>query len=241
MAKQWHNVCAEDTNVDFNNASHSQSMLGVSSGIFNYGTGNLSKKMNGTQTTSSKFSANAFLKAMVHEQRHGNDIYLSKIWQKFHPEQNFTLSQQRHLRFTFPEFVRFIVNGSIEFAKDKYVINHKGLSYHWSPYWKECEVCSNITMPHFIIHLDTLKQDLTLLINYIQGDSTSINLVDTFPHTHRAERYNPNKIERERIQKSREYFSALTRSDIENLYDKYKLDHVLFGYTLDEFLQYVKN
>ena len=132
--------------------------------------------------------------------------------------------------------MRFIVNGSIEFANDNHVINHKELSYHWAPYWKECEVCSNITMPHIIIHLDTLKQDLSLLIKHIQGDSTSIHLVDTFPHTHQAQR-----IEKDRLEKLNEYFSTLTRSDIENIYDKYKLDHVLFGYTLDEFLQYVKS
>ena len=42
----------------------------------------------------SNFSANNFLKAMVYEQRHGNDIYLAKIWRKFNPMQNFTSSQK---------------------------------------------------------------------------------------------------------------------------------------------------
>ena len=96
-------------------------------------------------------------------------------------------------------------------------------------------------MPHFIIHLDTLKQDLALLINHIQGDTTSINLVEAFPHTHSANPEMQNQKEAEKTQKFKEYFSTLTRSDIESLYDKYKLDHVLFGYTLDTFLQYVQN
>ena len=150
---------------------------------------------------------------------------------------------QTYLRFTFPEFVRFIVNGSIEFANDRYVINHRGLSYHWAPYWKECEVCSSMTMPHFIIHLDTLKEDLSNLINHIQGDSVdneTISIVNTFPHTHRAEDNEHNNIEKDNVEKIKKYFSKLRRSDIEELYDKYKLDHALFGYNLEDILQYVQ-
>ena len=31
------------------------------------------------------FSANSFLKSMVDEKRHGNDRYIKKIWNRFHP------------------------------------------------------------------------------------------------------------------------------------------------------------
>ena len=140
--------------------------------------------------------------------------------------------------------MRFIVNGSIEFSNDKYVINHKGLSYHWSPFWKECDVCSSITMPHFIIHLDTMKQDLSLLIKHIQGDTTTnelLSIVNTFPHTHSAEDDDndghPVQVNKDKLRK---YFSTLTRRDIEELYEKYKLDHMLFGYSMQDFLQYIQ-
>ena len=75
LAKQWNNVCSGNFNDTFNDISQSQSL----SGIDNHMPG---KRSN--------FSANNFLKAMVHEQRHGNDLYLAKIWRKFHPEQNYT-------------------------------------------------------------------------------------------------------------------------------------------------------
>lgn len=145
---------------------------------------------------------------------------------------------QESLRFTFKEFARFIVNGSLEFAHDKYVINHRGLSYHWAPYWKECNVCSETTLPHFIIHLDTLKEDLVELIKHIQGGFEEVennSIADSFPHTHSSKSgsdINDKKLET--------YFSTLTKGDIQELYDKYRLDHELFGYTIDQFLQYAQ-
>ena len=150
---------------------------------------------------------------------------------------------QSDLRFTFQEFVRFIVNGTIDFANDKYVLNHKGLSYHWAPYWKECNVCSPTTMPQFIIHLDSLKEDLALLLNRIQGiknsDDESISILNEFPHTHSSEEDINSKKLSGKNHKLKKYFSTLTKSDIQELYDKYKLDHVLFGYSTEDFFKYL--
>ena len=99
-----------------------------------------------------------------------------------------------------------------------------------------------MTMPRFIIHLDTLKEDLSDLINHIQGDlanNETISIVNTFPHTHRAKDNEQTNVEKDNVQKIRKYFSKLKRSDIEELYDKYKLDHALFGYKLEDVLQNV--
>ena len=122
------------------------------------------------------------------------------------------------------------------------MINHRGLSYHWAPYWKECNSCSEITKPHFILHLESLKDDLKALVSHLQGDSginETNSIVDQFPHTH-SSNSNLNlgtlKTEEDKRQK---YFSTLSKSDIEELYNKYKLDHLLFGYSLNDFLKYV--
>ena len=48
-------------------------------------------------------------------------------------------------QFSFQEFVRFLVNGTREFAEDSYVLKHKGISYHWDQYHKECPVCHSLT------------------------------------------------------------------------------------------------
>ena len=156
------------------------------------------------------------------------------------------LIKQLKLRFTFGEFVRFIVNGSIEFADDNYVINHQGLSYHWAPYWKECELCSNVTSPNFIIHLDTLKEDLALLIERIQGPDVArdkvLSITNTFPHTHSATEDDKSRTGNASNEaRLRQYFSTLSKCDIEELYEKYKLDHDLFGYSPTDFLKYPSN
>ena len=61
---------------------------------------------------------------MADEQRHGNDRYIQKIWQKFNPGQKL-VDPKSQLKFTFAEFVRFLVNGTLEFDQD--VLNHKGM------------------------------------------------------------------------------------------------------------------
>ena len=48
-------------------------------------------------------------------------------------------------QFSFQEFIRFLVNGTREFAEDSYVLKHKGISYHWDQYHKECPVCHSLT------------------------------------------------------------------------------------------------
>ena len=75
LAKQWNNVCSGNSNDTFNDISQSQS---------------LSQMYHHMPGKRSNFSASNFLKAMVHERRHGSDLYLAKIWRKFHPEQNYT-------------------------------------------------------------------------------------------------------------------------------------------------------
>ena len=98
-------------------------------------------------------------------------------------------------------------------------------------------------MPQFIIHLDSLKGDLALLLNRIQGIQSRDeynSILNKFPHTHSSEEnINSKKLSRKN-HKLRKYFSTLTKSDIQELYDKYRLDHELFGYTIVQFLQYAQ-
>ena len=99
-------------------------------------------------------------------------------------------------------------------------------------------------MPQFIIHLDSLKEDLALLLNRIQGiknsDDESISILNEFPHTHSSEEDINSKKLSGKNHKLKKYFSTLTKSDIQELYDKYKLDHVLFGYSTEDFFKYLQ-
>ena len=151
----------------------------------------------------------------------GHDRYISRIWYKFHPDQG----QDKHnmFKFSFPEFVRFIVNGSQEFADDPYVLTHQGVSYHWAPYWQECPVCSSLTRPDYIIHMETLSTDLANLLE----DTQLSQHMSLFPHTHSQAGGHSSSI-------SSSFLTQLSGAQLEQLYEKYRLDHHLFGYQMGE-------
>ena len=74
----------------------------------------------------------------------------------------------------------------------------------------------------------------------IQGGSKedeNDSIADSFPHTHSSKSSNGSEINDKKLQT---YFSTLTKGDIQELFDKYRLDHELFGYTIDQFLQYAQ-
>ena len=99
LAKQWNNVCISD--FDANPPDKKGFIDDV-----------------GNRT----FSGIQFLFSMADEARHGNDRYIQKIWQKFHPGRKL-VDPKKELKFSFSQFVRFITNAS-EFGDD--VLNHKG-------------------------------------------------------------------------------------------------------------------
>ena len=77
--------------------------------------------------------------------RHGQDRFIARIWYKYHPETRDGQTKDEMFKFTFREFVRFLVNGTREFADDPYILQHKGISYHWAPFHTECPVCHSLT------------------------------------------------------------------------------------------------
>ena len=91
-------------------------------------------------------SMSRVLSAVYDEYRHGQDRYIARIWYKYHPETRDNKTTDAGMfRFTFREFVRFLVNGTREFADDPYVLSHQGISYHWAPFHAECPVCHSLT------------------------------------------------------------------------------------------------
>ena len=208
LAKQWNNVCITDPAQDSD-----------------------SKGFIDNKSDSKKFSAINFLSSMADEHKHGNDRYIKKIWQKFHPGDKLT-DPKEQLKFTFSQFVRFLVNGSREFDQD--VLSHKGLSYHWAPYWQECSICSELTKPDVIIHMETFKEDFKTLFNKAEYSNEEIeDLAQKFPHTHSQHGGHSHDL----IQK---YFSTLTKSQVWQLYEMYKLDHELFGYDPKLYLDFAQ-
>ena len=77
--------------------------------------------------------------------RYGQDRFIARIWYKYHPETRGGQTKDEMFKFTFREFVRFLVNGTREFADDPYILQHKAISYHWAPFHTECPVCHSLT------------------------------------------------------------------------------------------------
>ena len=117
----------------------------------NIGDSHLEKVIDGSDNEKNDNKSNKFnvkyvtnmLSAVYDEFVHGQDRYISRIWFKYHPEKN--QNKEKMFKFTFQEFVRFLVNGTQEFADDSYVLKHKSISYHWDPYYQECPVCHPLT------------------------------------------------------------------------------------------------
>ena len=109
----------------------------------------------------------------------------------------------------------------------------QGLSYHWNPFYKECSLCSPITAPNFIIHLDTLDSDVVELLERIGANPRAL----PFPHTHAADgaSHSGPSASKELLKR---YYSTLTRDQVQQLYKLYQIDHELFGFTPDKFIDY---
>jgi len=110
----------------------------------------------------------------------------------------------------FSEFVDYVLGKDLRYDDE-----------HWAPFFKECTPCHiNFT---FIGHFETLYWDLHLLANktgITQWDDKN----DYFQSaTHR-------KV-------SEEYFGTVEKDTIRKLYQRYKLDFELFGYSPEDYIK----
>ena len=136
--------------------------------------------------------------------------------------------ENSYSKIDFPNFVEEVV------LKDKFPrteselddLNGSGVwvKLHWAPYWFTCGLCS---VPFdVILHTDTLHQD----IHHVLKD-LKIPDKDDFPKVrvtgdgdHAEERYLESDLLAEK------YFIQLTKQQVLRLYEMYKIDHYLFGY-----------
>ena len=162
-------------------------------------------------------SVTKILSSVYDEYKHGQDRFIARIWHKYHPEKN--QDPANMFKFSFQEFVRFLVNGTEEFRDDQYVLNNKGVAYHWDHYHRECPVCHELTQPDFVLHMETLDDDLDQVLK-------DINLSQhrsLFPHTHQQRGGHSSQL-------VNTFTSALSQPDLQQLIRKYHLDFELFGY-----------
>lgn len=218
LAKQWGNLCQVEYLKE-------RAMTGEGSvDVESKGEEDLAARSAGLDT---------LMSAVMEEKLHGKDNFILALWKKFHPGEDLT-DPAGQLRFTFPEFVRFLVNGSHEFGPS--VMGDRGISYHWAPYWKECSLCDPRTTPDHILHMETLEADLAALLRRIGVGGAAEAAAAEFPHTHQqAGGHSSSGALRE------ELFSTLSKSQVRELHDKFRLDHEMFGYDPDPYLRYARS
>jgi len=100
---------------------------------------------------------------------------------------------------------------------------------HWAPYWFTCGVCRAELMPRYILHMETLDKDLDQLLEDIGLEGVETK----YPHVLKgADGHSSSHLQY--------YYSQLTKDQVNELYNIYKMDHLLFGYSPDEFLTWAQ-
>lgn len=81
---------------------------------------------------------------------------------------------QSKARFTFPQFVDIVVDGYTQLAEfmdknraqgqslglDTSLVDGKGTSKKWAPYWMLCSLCHPDFRPKYILNIDHFKDDI---------------------------------------------------------------------------------
>ena len=74
---------------------------------------------------------------------------------------------------SFPDFIYVVLHGPVELAEyiqqnklegqslgiDTGMVDGKGMSRAWAPYWHQCGLCNLQFRPHYILHFDHARDD----------------------------------------------------------------------------------
>ena len=95
--------------------------------------------------------------------------------------------------------------------------------------WKYCHPCLENMQPDSLIDLEHINEDKNYVFKVI-----NFNYNFDWVSSKGPEPFHDKEIQKK-------YYSTLTKETIYELYMKYRLDHELFGYELDEFLTMGRN
>jgi chondroitin 4-sulfotransferase 11 len=109
--------------------------------------------------------------------------------------------------------------------------------HHIAPYWLWCATCQPGLRPHIILKLETVDQDVPALVRLLNLTSPApmqgIHMGTPFEKTEDLGVHSKHKVE--------EYFSQLTKRQVMDLYEMYRLDHELFGYSPEPYITIAKD
>ncbi|KAK3891853.1 hypothetical protein Pcinc_004271 [Petrolisthes cinctipes] len=142
------------------------------------------------------------------------------------PEREMQEDSSNSSQPTFSEFVDFIIDSTKDLKTPKdWQVN----VMCWLPYWVQCGVCSSDYQ--VVIKLETMQTDVQFLA-YAAGLKEIQNIYEW--RNVGGESSSSSSV-------SSKYYSTLSRSQVQELYEIFRLDFELFGYSVDEFLGWAIN
>jgi len=142
---------------------------------------------------------------------------------------------------SFSDFIHLVVQGPKELADfisenklhgeslgmDTGMVDGKGESSKWDSYWHQCGLCHPDFRPHYILDFEHAKEDQAVLIELMGNKETALKWLEVKRNS---------IVSREDV--IQHFYSQLTKTEIRGIYEKYRVDFELFGYSPDYFLQF---
>lgn len=129
---------------------------------------------------------------------------------------------------TFPKFINAVLQEWTSHSCNE----------HWRPYYAHCDYCD--IKYDMIGRLETMEADLKYLA-YMNNITFLLTNESSSYHVHPSggHRYAPSKklSDAEKDKKVIDYFSQLSATQLDNLYDMYRLDFEMFGYSVHPFVK----
>jgi len=141
---------------------------------------------------------------------------------------------------SFENFIYVILHGPVELAEyiqqnhlegqslgiDTGMVDGKGMSRAWAPYWQQCGLCNLKFRPHYILHFDHAKDDQEVLVELLGNNEEAKKWLQV-NHNHVAAKEDILQ----------HFWSQISKEDIKGVYQKYKVDFEIFGYSPDWYIQ----
>ena len=123
-------------------------------------------------------------------------------------------------KYTWEEFVHNIIN----YPDDDPTWREIQISVgnHWEPYWRVCQVCDDSLRPDYVLKLESIQEDLSHYLHQVG----LVEFVNKFPWS------NPNS----KSTRIFEFYSKLNKTTVQELYYIYRVDHELFEYDPQPFI-----
>ena len=178
------------------------------------------------------------LSSYRHVIKNGGWKSLDQVWQHDKEvEKSFT----KIFSISWREFVEKIIisNGFFISAEDLDNLDFPGtwVKTHWAPFWFTCDLCSPDLAPEMIIKTETLQWDVPEVLERL-GMAADISFPDIRVTGTDDNFSEGNRASDEFVVK---YFSELSTQDVLRLYEVYKMDFLMFGYSPNSFLELSKD